>query len=98
MQDPEKFTLGVSLVDAAADPIVLEFQQELYQDDRIAVRAPRGLLQQLGADQFAAHITKYYLAEHPAETARIGRERVLEAVRDAIEWGRADSRHPQGLL
>lgn len=98
MQDPEKFTIGVSLVDATADPIVLEFQQELYQDDRIAVRAPRGLLLQLGADEFAAHITDYYFAEHPAEATRVGRERVLAAVRNAIEWGRADSQHPRGLL
>ena len=62
------------------------------------LRSRRGLLQRLGADEFAAHLTDYYLAEHPAEHERVGRERVLAAVRDAVEWGRADSRHPQGLL
>lgn len=97
MQNPEKFLIGVSLVDAAADPIVLEFQQEMYQADRVAVRAPRGLLQRLGADEFAAHITDYYLTEHPAERERVGREQVLHAVRSAVEWGHADARHPQGL-
>lgn len=98
MQAPEKFVLGVSLVDATTDPVVLEFQQELYQEDRIAIRAPRGLLQQLGADGFAEHVADYYLAQHPAEVARVGRARVVQAVRDAIEWGPADARHPQGLL
>lgn len=98
MQPTPDFLLGVSLVDPTADPIVLEFQQQLYNDDRLAVHAPRGLYQQLGADEFAAHIADYYLAQHPSEAARVGRERVLQAVKDAIAWGPADARHPQGLL
>lgn len=92
------FLIGVSLVDPAADPIVLEFQQELYQQDRIAVRAPRGLYQQLGPAAFAEHITDYYLEQHPTEAVRVGRAAVLQAVHDATEWGQADTRHPQGLL
>lgn len=92
------FLLGVSLVDPTADPIVLEFQQELYSDNRIAVRAPRGLFAQLGPAQFAEHMTDYYLSQYPAEQQRVGRAAVLQAVHDATDWGRADSRHPQGLL
>lgn len=92
------FLIGVSLVDPAADPIVLEFQQEPYQQDRIAVHAPRGLYRQLGPAAFAEHMTDYYLEQHPAELERVGRAAVLQAVRDATEWGHADTRHPQGLL
>lgn len=92
------FLIGVSLADPSADPIVLEFQQEPYQQDRIAVRAPRGLYRQLGPEAFAEHIADYYLREHPAEVERVGRAAVLQAVRDATEWGHADARHPQGLL
>lgn len=98
MTTPDNFQLGVSLVDPAADPIVLEFQQELYQEDRIAVRAPRGLVQQLGPDGFAEHVTDYYLAQYPAEVQRVGRAAVLQAVKDATEWGPADAQHPAGLL
>ncbi|MGI4834139.1 MAG: hypothetical protein ACRYFK_11830 [Janthinobacterium lividum] len=98
MNAADHFVIGVSLVDPAADPIVLEFQQELYQADRVAVRAPRGLYQQLGAAAFAAHVADYYLAEHPTETARVGRAAVVQAVQDAIAWGPADGRHPPGLL
>ncbi|NML65267.1 hypothetical protein HHL22_08630 [Hymenobacter sp. RP-2-7] len=98
MSTDDHFLIGVSLVDPAADPIVLEFQQELYQADRVAVRAPRGLYQQLGAAAFAEHVADYYLAEHPAEAVRVGRAAVVQAVQDAIAWGPADSRHPQGLL
>jgi len=92
------FLLGVSLVDPAADPIVLEFQQELYQQDRVAVRAPRGLLLQLGPAAFAEHVADYYLVQHPGEAVRVGRALVLQAVENAIAWGPADARHPQGLL
>ncbi len=98
MTNPDNFQLGVSLVDPTADPIVLEFQQELYQEDRIAVRAPRGLMKQLGPNGFAEHLTDYYLAQHPAEVERVGRAVVLQAVKDATEWGRPDALHPQGLL
>ena len=98
MATDANFLIGVSLVNPTADPIVLEFQQELYQQDRIAVRAPRGLYQQLGPAAFAEHMTDYYLEQHPAEAARVGRAAVLQAVRDATEWGQADTRHPRGLL
>ena len=98
MKADATFHIGVSLVDPTADPVVLEFQQQLYQQDRIAIQAPRGLLQQLGPDGFAEHITDYYLAEHPAEVARVGRPAVLQAVKDATEWGGADALHPRGLL
>lgn len=92
------FLIGVSLVDPTADPIVLEFQQELYSENRIAVQAPRGLFMHLGPARFAEHVTDYYLEQHPAERERVGRAAVLQAVHDATDWGHADSQHPQGLL
>jgi hypothetical protein len=98
MTSPEDFRLGVSLVDPTADPIIIEFQQELYQEERIAVHAPRGFLQQLGLDGFAEHITDYYLTQHPDEVERVGRAFVLQAVKDATAWGHADALHPGGLL
>jgi hypothetical protein len=98
MTSPENFQLGVSLVDPQANSLQLEFQQELYQEDRITIQAPRGLYEELGVDGFAAHIADYYLQEHPSEIKRVGRNIVVQAVKDAIAWGRADSRHPQGLL
>jgi hypothetical protein len=98
MKSNADFLLGVSLVDPKAEPVVLEFQQEFLSEERIAVRAPRGLVEQLGPDEFAAHITDYYLSQHPEEVARVGREFVLQAVKDAVEWGRQDERHPMGLL
>lgn len=98
MITPHDFQIGVSLVDPTANLILLEFQQELYQEDRITVSAPRGLLEQLGPDGFAEHVTDYYLAQHPSEVERVGRAAVLKAVKDATEWGRADALHPEGLL
>lgn len=98
MTSPDHFQLGVSLVDPAAPLIELEFQQELYQEDRITIRAPRGLFEELGVVGFAEHVADYYLQEHPTEAERVGRDTVVQAVKDAIAWGRADSRHPQGLL
>jgi hypothetical protein len=98
MTSPDHFQLGVSLVDPAANVIILEFQQALYQEDRIAIRAPRGLYEELGVDGFAEHIADYYLNEHPDEAERVGRAVVVQAVKDAIAWGKPDSRHPQGLL
>lgn len=98
MKADAPFLLGVSLVDPTADPIVLEFQQALYQQDRVAVHAPRGLYQQLGAAAFAEHMAGYYLAQHPDEAGRVGRAAVVAAVQNAIAWGPADGRHPSGLL
>jgi hypothetical protein len=98
MSSKADFRLGVYLVDPTADPIVLEFQQEFLSENRIGVHAPRGLLTQLGPDAFAEHITAYYLAEHPAEVMRVGHALVLQAVKDAIQWGAPDERHLGGLL
>jgi hypothetical protein len=98
MKANSDFLLGVSLVDPKAEPVVLEFQQEFLSEERIAVQAPRGLVEQLGPDEFAAHITDYYLSQYPAEIERVGRDFVLQAVKDAVEWGRQDARHLGGLL
>jgi hypothetical protein len=98
MKSSADFLLGVSLVDPNAEPIVLEFQQEFLSDDRIALRSPRGLVEQLGPDGFAEHITDYYLEQYPEEIERVGRGVVLQAVKDAIKWGREDERHIGGLL
>lgn len=98
MKSRADFLLGVSLVDPSADPIVMEFQQELLSEARINIQAPCGLFRELGPDQFAEHVADYYLKQHPKEVERVGREAVMSAVRDAIEWGKEDAVNLSGEL
>ena len=86
MESNAHFLIGVNLRDAQADPLELLFQQELRSEERIMVRAPRRLLDELGIEQFAGQISDYYLQQYLPEAEHVGRDSVARAIQLAIKW------------
>jgi predicted O-linked N-acetylglucosamine transferase (SPINDLY family) len=78
------FLLAARLVDAGAEPLVFEFQSDLFNDHPAHVRISRLGWQAMGPSQAISYVVDRYLLEHPEEIERVGREAVTRCVHQAL--------------
>ncbi|TGE03315.1 hypothetical protein [Hymenobacter fodinae] len=83
-KSPIPFLLAARLLDAGAEPLVFEFQSDLFNDYPAHVSISRLGWQAMGPSQAISYVVDRYLLEHPEEGERVGREVVTACVHQAL--------------
>lgn len=78
------FVLAARLLDAGADPLVFEFQRDLFNEHPARVCISRLGWQALGPSQAISYVVSRYLLEHPEEKQRAGANLVAYCVHQAL--------------
>lgn len=84
MDSNVRFMLAARLVNGNADPLVFEFQRDLFNDNPAYVSISRLGWQALSPSQAIGYITDRYLLEHPEEEQRVGRTLITYCINQAL--------------
>lgn len=84
MESNVRFLLAAKLLDSNADPLVFEFQRDLFNDYPAQVSITRLGWQALSPSQAIGYVAERYLLENPEEEERVGRALIVYCVNRAL--------------
>ena len=84
MDSNVRFVLAARLVNGNADPLVFEFQRDLFNDSPAYVSISRLGWQALSPSQAIGYITDRYLLEHPEEEERVRRTLITYCINPVL--------------